>query len=534
LPVCPLLRNVDANAKITGPCIQAEQQIKMLSYADDVVAIVKGQESIREIFFEYERLFLQSGLKLNGSKTECLSLGEPIVNPPRIIYLGQSFLLSIAEQIKVCGNVLSLDRDLRYNENVIKKIDKLVSILGSWSRRNLTPYGRMIILKTFALSQLVFVSQHSNISTNDVRKIEAICYKFVWGGKPDRIKRAVLKNSKEHGGINGIDVDCFLKAIKVRQFLKAEMKSELLRVIQNSPNVYESISVSARQSIRKLYRVNYESLDPFALNSPSKDTLASIANLNILGFVKVGSKAEKVMIDNGIYSFAQLTDSEIPRGKMNLLLKSLPAYLKAFLLQTYDYEQVRFGYFDGVNVILLHKFTTKKLQLLLMKAFGKCKPPRIWNDQINIEWKRIWRIKNPTLRSIRYKVAHGDVFCNLRRFQCKVSDSDKCDICSLPETIEHQLFLCTNAQKMWTIANKVLEREINNIAGLVELGGSDTDELIKSVIIKFLLQIDRSAGITARTLLQRIRYYLEVEKSVRSNFALLNRLEIVEFHMANS
>jgi len=86
---------------------------------------------------------------------------------------------------------------------------------------------KMIIVKTIALSQLIFACQSMEIKESDLKRIEATCYNFVWSRNRDRIKRAMLKNEKQEGGINGVDlVDCFIRIIRLRQFFKAEKGSD--------------------------------------------------------------------------------------------------------------------------------------------------------------------------------------------------------------------------------------------------------------------------------------------------------------------
>ena len=53
--------------------------------------------------------------------------------------------------------------------------------------------------------QLTFVNQFQNISTADIKQIESLCYKFLWNGGPERVKRSTLKLSKLEGGIDGVD-----------------------------------------------------------------------------------------------------------------------------------------------------------------------------------------------------------------------------------------------------------------------------------------------------------------------------------------
>ena len=47
-----------------------------------------------------------------------------------------------------------------------------------------------------------------------LNKIQVDMYKFIWGGKPDKIKRDVVNNSKEHGGLDMIDFKEFFTSLK--------------------------------------------------------------------------------------------------------------------------------------------------------------------------------------------------------------------------------------------------------------------------------------------------------------------------------
>ena len=49
-----------------------------------------------------------------------------------------------------------------------------------------------------------------------INKIQVDMYKFMWIGKPDKIKREVANNTKAHGGIDMIDFKEFFTALKVK------------------------------------------------------------------------------------------------------------------------------------------------------------------------------------------------------------------------------------------------------------------------------------------------------------------------------
>lgn len=513
LCIDPLLRNVDANHSIKGVLTSRVDCIKMLSYADDVVAIVQDNESIQEIFHEYERLYRYSGLRLNASKTELMStaIAPPQSAPLLVQYLGDEVSLVTVDRLKVCGNTVTVDREVRYAENVTKRISKLEHITRIWKSRNLSLNGKMIILKTFALSQLVFVSQFMNISPTDVKYIESICYNFAWNGKRDRIKRAVLKSSKDQGGINGIDVDCFLKAIKVKQFLKADAKSESLSSIQASPDSFEPIKIIARQCLYKLYKAHSIGLSERNL---SNDHKVILANYDLRGFLKPGSKAEHILFNNEIKTFAQLLDSTLTRRSMNTVLRALPLEFKATLTGDYEYRLPQFGTHNGNRQVCFLTCPTKVIQQELKSVMKKVCPPREWLPGTVVNWRRLWNIKNPTLRAIRYKIAHNDIFCNYRRFKCKLNIDDKCTICGETESVLHQLFECQNAQRLWLTVNKVLCTPIASLKDIVETNRSASEEILISAILKALIQIDRSAKTPTKALLMSALCYLRIEEWV--------------------
>ena len=108
----------------------------------------------------------------------------------------------------------------------------------------------MIILKTFAISQLIFSTQFQSIKPKDLKRIEHLSYSFIWNST-DRVKRGILKSGKQEGGINGIDVESFFNSIMVRQFAKSNSYPKLLS-INNSPLIKEYIKVQARVIIRKI------------------------------------------------------------------------------------------------------------------------------------------------------------------------------------------------------------------------------------------------------------------------------------------
>ena len=89
--------------------------------------------------------------------------------------------------ITICGATLCTDEEQEYSKNVISRIEKAESIMTSWNKHNLTLNGRMLVVKTFAMSQIVFPSQFCKIRPKEIKGLELSCYKYVQAGKIERM-----------------------------------------------------------------------------------------------------------------------------------------------------------------------------------------------------------------------------------------------------------------------------------------------------------------------------------------------------------
>ena len=143
------------NGKIKGISI-GENEYKINQYADDTcLTINASKECLEEVIRLFEVFETFSGLKVNYDKTEIMPIGS-IKN--------KSFKFDTIKKMKWNdGPVMLLGIKLCPDENEVIRINytplmqKIKSQLNIWSQRNITLYGKITIIKTFALSQLVYV-----------------------------------------------------------------------------------------------------------------------------------------------------------------------------------------------------------------------------------------------------------------------------------------------------------------------------------------------------------------------------------------
>ena len=97
-------------------------------------------------------------------------------------------------------------------------------ILRQWRKHKLSLFGKITIIKTFALPQFVLPASLLVVPPNTVKQIDTLFYQFLWGS-PDKIKRVKLIQPYQQGGLNMIDVKSFftsLKAIWIERLLKSD------------------------------------------------------------------------------------------------------------------------------------------------------------------------------------------------------------------------------------------------------------------------------------------------------------------------
>ena len=106
------------------------------------------------------------------------------------------------------------------------KIDKMNTLFFSWGKRNLTILGKIMIIKALVISIFTFVASACVVPDKYRKEIESKCFKFIWDGKPDTVKRNTMIGNFEMGGLNMIDIGSYfasLRASLVSRFVSGEM-----------------------------------------------------------------------------------------------------------------------------------------------------------------------------------------------------------------------------------------------------------------------------------------------------------------------
>lgn len=113
----------------------------------------------------------------------------------------------------ICFNIMEADKTV---DNVTEKLKTVKNILSCWGYKDITYIRKTTVIKTLALSILVqALTALPTPPPNILRDIQNTLYNFLWDGKPDTIKRMIILNYHEEGGLQFPHVEFFCKSLKM-------------------------------------------------------------------------------------------------------------------------------------------------------------------------------------------------------------------------------------------------------------------------------------------------------------------------------
>ena len=99
-------------------------------------------------------------------------------------------------------------------DNFEKKFVALEKCLNVWSSRDLIPFGKITIIKSLALSKIIFISSVLSVPAGFVDQVNKSLSNFIWNHKPPKIKRSTMIVRIKDGGLSMPDLDIIGKSLK--------------------------------------------------------------------------------------------------------------------------------------------------------------------------------------------------------------------------------------------------------------------------------------------------------------------------------
>ena len=209
--------------------IKLGTECKISQYTDDTTFILDGsQSSFSRSLYLLDSFGLISGLKVNYAKTEGLWIGS--CKSSEITLPSLKPILWAKDKVcalRVWFSTLE-DTCTPVHVSFLEKIDKLQSILNSWSVRRLTLLGKITIIKSLAMSQIVYLLSSLTSHQKVVHEKNSILYDFLWDSKGNKIEgRTEIINDYDKGRLKMIDIQCSHQAAALRDSRKKNWNGAL-------------------------------------------------------------------------------------------------------------------------------------------------------------------------------------------------------------------------------------------------------------------------------------------------------------------
>ena len=466
----------------------ADHCFKITQLADDTTLFLRDIESLRELFQFLERFGATSGLKINRDKTEIMWMGSEIGNciKPLGMHLSHS-------SIKCLGIYCNTDETVAITENYNEKIDKLKKLLGAWYPRNLSLKGKISVLRSLAIPQMLYVTSVLHTPDWVIEKVETLMFDFLWNKKKHHVQKEVVVSEIRDGG---------LKMPLFGQFVKANRCMWIKRILSQNAAKKALIQSFVKYKDMEIEKVISCMLDPKYIEFKSLFYEQMFSNwYEAYGEVKLQNimfaplwHNKNILVNNypvyhkcwevqGIDLFGHLLDKmgkicskaaleakynlNIKQMDYNSLIHAIPAEWKRSVIGTTPPEDLK----SNGEIYIVNSSHIKILKDMYSKDFywnfiekirKKPKAEEKWNKYIEMEndnWSDYHIApyiitRDTALQSMQYKIIHRFYPCNYTLSVWYKDKSSKCNYCDQVDYLEHYFYECGSVHSFWCSLQK--------------------------------------------------------------------------------
>ena len=465
--------------------------IKISQYADDTTLFLRNLEEMRRAIKHLDEFSKFSDLYLNLNKSFALSTnGQPINT--------EDLNITFKDTIKILGIYFSNKKNAcEIEDNWNERINKVIQIFGQWSKRNISIIGKSLIIKTFALSQFVFVMKSIALPTKVLDRINRYCFSFLWMKKfsitskaTEKIKRKVLCGPKSEGGLRLFDMQQYQNSILLEWAEKLlddenaqwkEWASEFYRSV-GGLNVFKSKvtlkefkgletvhSPYWREVLKRWIMYNKSTQNP---SHPVSiyDPIHNNTNIRYRNNVILS----KTAIEKGCIT---IKDFLAPNGQ----IKTMQEYREAFGQYNgdfMDHHLIKQGLqaLNLRNLLQIDLFTFNGVKIgqlgrrYFLNDIYEAETPtcvETWVKKYNItinssHWDLLHKLKETKLKALSFKILHNIYPSYELLYKMKLTITPNCPLCGQLDTLDHFFYHCIKVKKLW----KEVTTEINSFLGI--------------------------------------------------------------------
>lgn len=378
-------------------------------------------------------------------------------------------------KFKILGIWFSNDLSDCIHINYKDKLLEIKNLYRIWLKRQITPLGRIAILKSLILSKLIYLwLLLPNPPDDIVNDIQKDVFSFVWNKKNDRIARKTSVQNLENGGIGIPNIRCYLDALKLTWIRKlatsnhhwknilfhlAPFTSSLDQFGANIPT--DKMNIFWKQVFQAYVRLEQSTLLVDTSESILREPIFYNTNIRINNkafyhhnwFINGISNIKHFVNNDGQFYSLQEFNNKYNINETNFLFYGgCIAAIRSMIRRT----GVTIDNNNSSEVSLLqksiHSFSKGAKYLYNLLNWQDCPPNycQKWQEKLEVEvvnWKsafqNIIKIKEVKLKWFEIRILHRIICTNITLYGMHLKPDDLCTFCNEErETIEHLFTEC--------------------------------------------------------------------------------------------
>jgi hypothetical protein len=470
-----------------------DEIFKLLQFADDTAVFVKDKESIVILIDILKKFSKVSGLTINKGKCVVTYLG-------RNNYKGNLDNLGLTcsnEPFRYLGIWFSKDNLEQEYLNFRHRLEKTKNLLKMWKRRDLSLRGKVVVLKSLAVSQFVYPMSMMLAPEWVAEEIEKMFFKFLWSGKPPKISKTTIIRNLEQGGLKMPDINSLVNAMKVK-WLKNIFNNRILKH-NYIPSVYFN-----KMEITDFICCNFEIEDiPDELPEYYKqcfhawltlkenvEITKNIVEHTVIWFNKEIKMQNRTLFNQkwynrGIFYLGDLIGPNKEIMSMNEIctkygLEKIDLLQYSTIRQVYNRkwrkiikgdtsnteepeEGIPFFQDKDGKLISLDHVSNNELywNFIDLKTSGNIISVKYWHDNFNLDHDDMKQYRllpykcciETKVQALQYKIINLVYPCGTKLKNWKINPTDSCHHCNEPDNITHHFYNCQELRIFWRSFN---------------------------------------------------------------------------------
>ena len=350
-------------------------------------------------------------------------------------------------------------------DNVVQKLDK---IFKAWSRRSLSILGKVLIVKTFGIAQIIYLMQSLVLKCEHFKKINANLYKFIWNRHylaakaPERIKREIMCTPLKNGGFGMLDLACLDDGLKLRALARiVDTLHPMLAIARSRIEWGNFCNVRTKGTNEAIISKSIQLLNKDRLKIINNQlVLRSRSILSLLGDIDLKSCISNTgRVSLHYFRLRQLGVNkirELSQAQFNSIERFMDRNWRSALRNAVSLNLPpdmtdKYLYCVGNKLKDMRALSSKVFRQARSTTEQQCvfKIGLILTPLESASWfLKISKLTNVRHRSLVLRIIHGDFYTREKLYRYNLAPDNECKICGEVETLTHKFVQCTYVKRI--------------------------------------------------------------------------------------